>query len=92
MKIMAKRATNSVGNVKLPDDQCTQTGVATLKDLFKVHFLDTDTYVNKSLRHSKYSTVEELIKMSMHNTLLKAAVQGALLIYVCGNNDVVVSL
>jgi hypothetical protein len=43
MQIMAKRATNKVSIIKLPDDQCTQTGVANLKDVFRVHSPDTDT-------------------------------------------------
>lgn len=78
----------------VPDDQCTQTGVATLKDLVKFHFLDTHTHMCRQnlARHSTYGTVEGLIKMSMHTTSLKAAVQGPLLIFVCGNSDVVVSL
>jgi hypothetical protein len=41
MKIMAKQGTNKVSTVKLPDGQHTQTGKETLKELFRVHFLDS---------------------------------------------------
>jgi hypothetical protein len=40
MKITAKQATNRDSTIKLPDGQCTQTGRETLKDLFRVHFLE----------------------------------------------------
>jgi hypothetical protein len=42
MKIMAKQATNRVSTIKLPDGQYTQTGKATLKELFRVHFPDLE--------------------------------------------------
>jgi hypothetical protein len=41
MKIMAKQVTNKVSTFKLPDDQYTQTGKETLKELFRVHFPDS---------------------------------------------------
>jgi hypothetical protein len=40
MKITAKHATNRVSTIKLPDGQCTHTGGQTLKELFRVHFLN----------------------------------------------------
>jgi hypothetical protein len=41
MKIMAKQATNKVSTIKLPNGPHTQTGKETLKELFRVHFLDS---------------------------------------------------
>jgi hypothetical protein len=42
MKIMAKQATNKVSTIKLPNGQHTQTGKETLKELFRVHFPDSN--------------------------------------------------
>jgi hypothetical protein len=39
--IMAKQVTNKVSTIKLPDGQCTQTGKETLKEMFRVHFLES---------------------------------------------------
>jgi hypothetical protein len=38
---MAKQATNKISTIKLPVGQHTQTGKETLKELFRVHFLDS---------------------------------------------------
>jgi hypothetical protein len=41
MRIMAKQGTNKVSTVKLPNGQQTEMGERTLKELFRVHFLDS---------------------------------------------------
>jgi hypothetical protein len=46
MRIMAKQVTNRVSTVKLPEGQHTQTGKETLKELFRVHFPDSELIDN----------------------------------------------
>jgi hypothetical protein len=41
MKVMAKQATNTVGTIKLPNGQHTQTVKENLEELFRVHFPDS---------------------------------------------------
>jgi hypothetical protein len=41
IKIMEKQAANKVSTIKLPDGQHTQTRKETLKELFRIHFLDS---------------------------------------------------
>jgi hypothetical protein len=40
--IMAKQATNKFSTIKVPDGQHTQTEKETLKELFRVHFPDSN--------------------------------------------------
>jgi hypothetical protein len=41
MKFMAKQMTNMVSTIRLSDDQYTQTGRETLKELLRIHFPDS---------------------------------------------------
>jgi hypothetical protein len=41
VKIVAKKATDKVSTIKLPNGQHTQTGKETLKEMLRVHFPDS---------------------------------------------------
>jgi hypothetical protein len=56
MRIIAKQATNTISNVKLPNGQQTKTGKETLKEVFRVHFPDSklidDSYDDGQGQHN----------------------------------------
>lgn len=46
MENIAKQVTNRV-SIMLPEDQYTRTGIETLKELSRVHFLDSKLIMNR---------------------------------------------
>jgi hypothetical protein len=81
---MAKQAINRDSTIKLPDGQCNKSGRESLKDLFRVHFCESD----KSMQPLYQTRV--IIMQKIRYTLKQESdydLYGICLIYVIGLNS-----